>query len=158
MTTESGEGNSGTGMDASGRTGPPTGGVDPDQGSPVPPYEGRTTSAAEPDDVDEPEERKQRFAGAEPGSRTEEVSDPDQTPGGRTESPAEEQPAAETPSSKPSDPGVGPAHVPGTARAEDVADDSEAGREKTGTKGASDRPVGESSGRDVSSVKPPPDK
>lgn len=151
----SSEGISGTGMDPSGRTGPATGDMDPEQASLAPPYEGRTTSAAEPDDADEPAERKDRFAGTHPGSRSGQVSDPDQTPGGRTESPADEQPAGETPSGEPSDPGVGPAHVAGTARGEDVADDSEAGRETTGTKGESDRPVGESSGRDATGVNPP---
>jgi len=45
--------------------------------------------------------------------------DPDDTPGGSTGSPADEQPAGETTATGPDDEGVGPAHTPGTPRAED---------------------------------------
>lgn len=148
---------SGLGPDASGRTGPPVGGVgqEADNGTPVPPYEGRTTAAAT-EDSDEPEERKQRFEGVPggtKGSRTEELTNPDSTPGGRTTSPADEQPAAEQTQTRDSDPGVGPAHMPGTLRGEDVIEkEGEAGRERTGTKGASDRPVGQSTDQDDTSI------
>ena len=43
--------------------------------------------------------------------------------GGATASPADEQPADQMPETEASDPGVGPAHVAGTTRGEDVSDD-----------------------------------
>jgi hypothetical protein len=48
--------------------------------------------------------------------------DPDETARGATASPADEQPADQMPETEASDPGVGPAHVPGTTRGEDVGD------------------------------------
>lgn len=146
--------------DASGRTGPPVGapGQQADTESATPPYEGRTTEGADAEDIDEPEERKQRFAGvpdATRGSRTEEPTDPDTTPGGRTASPADEQPAGAEVQTRDSDPGVGPAHHPGTTRGEDVADrQDEPGRTDEGTKGESGRPVGSSTSRDATTVDP----
>lgn len=147
------------GPDASGRTGPPVGsaGQQAENDAPIPPYDGRTTKGADADDADEPDERKQRFAGVPEGtkgSRTESVSDPDATPGGRTASPADEQPAGEVAETKaPSDPGVGPAHHAGTTRGEDLAAaKGEAGRRDEETTGEAGRPVGTSTGRDSSSV------
>lgn len=151
---------SGLGPDASGRTGPPVGapGQQAENDAPTPPYDGRTTAGADAGDSDEPEERKQRFAGVPQGtkgSRTEELSDPDATPGGRTASPADEQPAGEETQTRDSDPGVGPAHFAGTKRGEDVTDtESESGREDQGRKGESDRPVGASTARDSTAVDP----
>jgi hypothetical protein len=127
---------------------------EPGQDTPTPPYEGRTTEAAGPD---EPDEREQRFAGVHPGSRTESLTDPSDTPGGRTASPADEQPAEDEIQTRPTDPGVGPAHYAGTPRGEDVADDSEAGRQDAGTTGA-DRPAGTSDARDATSVNPQSDE
>ncbi len=44
---------------------------------------------------------------------------PEDTPGGRTASPSDEQPAAQSGGDAATDQGTGPAHVPGTPRAED---------------------------------------
>ncbi|MBA3234295.1 MAG: hypothetical protein H0T17_10190, partial [Propionibacteriales bacterium] len=120
--------------------------------------EGRTTKDASADPTGEPEERQQRAAGVTSGSRTESLTDPSDTPGGRTESPADEQPAGEVEVTREeSDPGVGPAHFAGTLRGEDVAgspaEADEAGREDTGTNEAG-RPTGESSARDATTVNP----
>ena len=48
--------------------------------------------------------------------------DPDDTRRGRYASPADEQPPDQMPESDTSDPGVGPAHVTGTQRGEDLSD------------------------------------
>jgi hypothetical protein len=78
----------------------------------VPPYEGRQTSA-------KPE------GGAETGGATRPASDadykappPQETPGGATASPADEQPASQAPETERDDDRVGPAHVPGVGRGE----------------------------------------
>ena len=100
-------------------------GNDPDtEGRAVPPYEGRRETA----DVDpQPESTKE---GAKVGGAAGPVEDdepkapnPDLSAGGAVASPADEQPADQMPESEESDPGVGPAHVPGTTRGEDVSDD-----------------------------------
>jgi hypothetical protein len=82
-----------------------------DTGSAIPPYEGRQEAA----DLD-----------AQGGGATgpTESSDykspsPSDTPGGATQSPADEQPASEMPESDRDDDRVGPAHVAGTGRGED---------------------------------------
>ena len=98
------------------------GGDDPHtEGRAVPPYEGRRESA----DVDPAEAGTQD--GANVGGATGPVADPESkapdpagTDRGATASPADEQPADQMPETEASDPGVGPAHVPGTTRAEDV--------------------------------------
>jgi hypothetical protein len=46
---------------------------------------------------------------------------PEDTPGGRTASPADEQPATDDDDPEASDPGVGPAHIAGTTRGEDIS-------------------------------------
>jgi hypothetical protein len=122
----------------------------------VPPYEGRTTSGAAADDPDEPEERKQRAAATGEGMRSSGTTDPSSTPGGRTASPADEVPAEDvTPTRPQEDPGVGPAHLSGSSRAEDVAEqEGEAGRSRTGRSGATDRPEGGSSSRDHTGINP----
>ncbi|OBB98738.1 hypothetical protein A5782_23630 [Mycobacterium sp. 852002-40037_SCH5390672] len=82
-----------------------------DTGSAIPPYEGRQRTAA---------------ADAEgTGGATGPVTNPDyksespsSTPGGASQSPADEQPAAEMPESDRDDDRVGPAHVAGTRRGE----------------------------------------
>jgi hypothetical protein len=43
---------------------------------------------------------------------------PEDTPGGRTASPADEQPADTSGGDAPTEEGTGPAHTPGTARGE----------------------------------------
>jgi hypothetical protein len=71
----------------------------------VPPYEGRREKADSSESFTESDELTS--------------PEPDDTPGGRTASPADEQPAKDMPETKDDDPGVGPAHVPGTPAAED---------------------------------------
>jgi hypothetical protein len=78
-------------------------------GGVLPPYEGRTTSTE-----DQPHD------GA--GQPTEGLTSPaPDTEGGRTASPADQQPASDSDDAEPSDPGVGPAHVAGTNRGEKIA-------------------------------------
>ncbi|OBF37772.1 hypothetical protein A5724_11450 [Mycobacterium sp. ACS1612] len=80
----------------------------------VPPYEGRKTSA----DSGETTEKE----GARTGGATAPTTDPHskgQTAGGSTTSPAQEQPAAGSGGPDRDDDMVGPAHTPGTGRAED---------------------------------------
>lgn len=72
----------------------------------------------------------------------------------QTSAPADEQPAADQEHTRDGDPGVDLGHSAGTPRAEDLDPDAESGREDTGTQGASDRPTGESTGRDATSVDP----
>jgi hypothetical protein len=99
-------------------------GNDPDPaGRAVPPYEGRRETA----DVDPQEESTEQ--GAKVGGATGPVEDdepkapnPDFTEGGAIASPADEQPADQMPESEESDPGVGPAHVAGTSRGEDLSE------------------------------------
>jgi hypothetical protein len=124
-------------------------------GAPIPPYNGRTTSSAAADDPNEPDERKQRAATEGAGMASRGASDPSATPGGATASPADEMPAEQvTPTRAQEDPGVGPAHLSGTTRAEEVAAGSEAGRSRTGRTGSTDRPVGESDTRDQTGINP----
>jgi hypothetical protein len=125
-------------------------------GTSIPPYDGRTTSAATHDDADEPDERKQRFATEGEGMRSSGTTDPAATPGGRTASPAEEVPAADvTPQRPQEDAGVGPAHLSGSSRAEDVGEQqSESGRSRSGRTGETDRPVGEAGTRDQTGINP----
>lgn len=85
-----------------------------DTGSAVPPYEGRQQSAA----VDT------RAAGGAAAPATDsdfKSASPSSTPGGATQSPAEEQPASAMPETDRNDDRVGPAHVPGTGRGESKA-------------------------------------
>jgi hypothetical protein len=91
------------------------------QGKAVPPYEGRQEGA----DVDE--ESKARRDGADVGGATGPVEnderrapDPEETPRGPVASPADEMPAEETPPDGSEEAAVGPAHVAGTTRGEDV--------------------------------------
>ena len=151
--SESESGKAGPGPDPSGRTGPPTGGEASTEGVVAPPYEGRTTKDAAADPQGEPEDRVQRADGVPTGS-----TDPGSTPGGATSSPAvDETPAGEVEVTRESDPGVGPAHIPGTTRGEDVgggADEpDESGRDGDGS-GGSERPAGTSTARDSTSINP----
>ena len=84
----------------------------------IPPYEGRKTSADSGDST--------RHAGANTGGAAAPTSDPDykspapgDTAGGGTTSPAQEQPATSGSETDRGDDRVGPAHTPGTGRAED---------------------------------------
>lgn len=100
------------------------GGDDPDtEGRAVPPYDGRRESA----DVEDQSESVK--GGAKVGGATGPVSDADpkapqpaETDRGAVASPADEQPAEQMPESKGSDDGVGPAHVAGTPRGEDLSE------------------------------------
>jgi hypothetical protein len=90
-------------------------------GKTVPPYEGRRESA----DIDGPEESVKD--GAKVGGATGPVTDekrkapePADTPGGATGSPSDEQSASQLPETDLDDDRVGPAHEPGTPRAEDI--------------------------------------
>src|SRR4051794_4046084 len=124
-------------------------------GAAIPPYEGRTTSAATENAADEPDERRQRFATEGAGMRSSGSTDPDATPGGRTPSPADEGPAEQVLPQRPQeDPGVGPAHAPGSTRGEDVGEREETGRERTGRTGETDRPTGTASSRDHTGINP----
>lgn len=87
----------------------------------VPPYEGRQKAAQ--DRAFQPAENS---TGANTGGAGQPVIDPEfkapspeETPKGRTASPAGEQPASTVDESASSDDGVGPIHQPGTGRAED---------------------------------------
>jgi hypothetical protein len=104
-------------------TTPSSGPTDPGGGDrPLPPYDDRRQTA----DVDSDDEKLQRD-GANVGGATGPVETDDSTKStpkevtarGAEASPSGETPAAETPQDTPSDPGVGPAHYPGTQRGED---------------------------------------
>jgi hypothetical protein len=93
----------------------------PDQGSAVPPYEGRQETGH----VEGADEAQQ--GGANVGGATGPVEDerpkataPEDTPRGATASPAEEIPAEQTPSGESEEASVGPAHHAGTTRGEDA--------------------------------------
>lgn len=99
------------------------GGDDPDtEGRTLPPYEGRR-EADDPDPQSESTKDGAKTAGATGLVEDPEMKAPDpaDTPRGATASPADEHPASEMSESEASDPGVGPAHVPGTSRAEDLS-------------------------------------
>ncbi len=91
-----------------------------ESGAPVPPYEGRQTEAHT-----ETETEKQ---GARTGGATAPVSDdqmkaadPSDTERGRVASPADEQPAENTPDGESEEATTGPAHTPGNPKGEDRA-------------------------------------
>ncbi|MEJ7635068.1 hypothetical protein [Aeromicrobium sp.] len=97
---------------------------DPDnpdtEGKTLPPYDGRR-EAADPSEVSGTTPDAGTGGASAPTDDPELKSpDPDETDGGATGSPADEQPAEETPDTDTgdSDP-TGPAHTPGTGRAED---------------------------------------
>ena len=89
-------------------------------GSAVPPYEGRRESA-DIKDGQEAVEDGARVGGATGPVQNDELAAPapEDTPRGATGSPAHEQPATEAAQTDLDDDGVGPAHLPGTPRAED---------------------------------------
>jgi hypothetical protein len=110
------------------------------EGRTVPPYEGRRESA----DVDG--EEKLRRDGANVGGATGPVEsderkapEPADTQRGAVASPADEQPAADSPGDEPGEASVGPAHHPGTRRGEDVAKDEH-------TRGRGEQTAGTGSG------------
>jgi hypothetical protein len=106
-------------------------GGEQEPGGAVPPYEGRQTSA--PVDTDGSDYRDGVRVGGATGpvesSRSSPWPDPEDTPRGATATPADERPAKDEPAADErdgtdsrDDPGVGPAHEPGTLRGEDAGD------------------------------------
>lgn len=98
-------------------------GDDPDtEGRAIPPYEGRRETA-DVDPQDESTKDGAKVAGATGLVEDPEMKAPDpaDTEGGATTSPADEQPADQMPETEDSADGVGPAHDPGTPRAEDLS-------------------------------------
>lgn len=104
-------------------------GGEQEPGGEIPPYEGRQTSV--PVDTDGSDYRGGVRVGGATGpvesSRESASPDPENTPRGAVASPADERPAAAEPDADEhdladprNDPGVGPAHEPGTGRAEDL--------------------------------------
>ena len=92
----------------------------PDEtGKAVPPYEGRREAA----DVAGPAAsvREGARVGGATGPVEADPAEPDAAVGGGTGSPADEQPASEAPETDLDDDRVGPAHEPGTRRAEDMS-------------------------------------
>jgi hypothetical protein len=94
------------------------------EGRTLPPYEGRRETA------DVAGEEELRRDGANVGGATGPVEsderkapEPADTPRGAVASPADEQPAADTPDGEPGEASVGPAHHPGTTRGEGVGED-----------------------------------
>ncbi|OBA84126.1 hypothetical protein A9W99_05745 [Mycobacterium sp. 1164966.3] len=88
-----------------------------DTGSAIPPYEGRKEAG----EVTEPSSQSPGDAGGGAGpviNPDYKSASPADTPGGSEKSPADEQPAAQTPESDLDDDRVGPAHVAGTGRGE----------------------------------------
>lgn len=87
----------------------------------VPPYDGRTTSA-EPDQEGDSYRDGVRVGGATGPVVDDDAKapDPEDTPGGRTTSPADEQPADDMPGRPSTDDGVDTtAHIPGVPKGED---------------------------------------
>jgi hypothetical protein len=110
----------------------------------VPPYEGRTSGAETPADNARRESVERML------SETKDAN------AGVTESPADEQPARDdevTSDAPKSAAGVGESS---SRRGEDIVDEDgkEAGRRDSGTKSASERPVGVSDARDSTGVDP----
>jgi hypothetical protein len=130
-------------------------GGEQEPGGVVPPYEGRKESA---DPVQEGGSYRQgvRVGGAggqKSGDQSTPV-DPATTPGGRTASPADEEPASQMPGGSSAEQGTDTgSHMAGVPRGEDAAGDEE-GRERSGTQGAAERPTGTSTGRDVTGIDP----
>jgi hypothetical protein len=112
----------------------------------VPPYEGRKEKA----DIDNEGEHAPQTSDS--GGLT--SPRPEDTPGGRTASPADEQPAASTPEGEPSDPGVGPAHVAGVLRGEDVTSEEAADSDGGDDGDQAGRSAGTSEPRDFTGISP----
>jgi hypothetical protein len=92
-------------------------------GSTVPPYEGRREDAdIDPQEESSKDEAKVGGATGPVADPSAKAPDPAETERGATASPADEQPADQMVETKASDPGVGPAHYPGTTRGEDLSD------------------------------------
>jgi len=120
----------------------PDPGGENDLGDEVPPYDGRTGTGSP--------SNEELAASVERQLAETKTSEP-----GQTASPADEQPVSEdqVTDEEPETPlGVGESI---NRRGEDVSDaEDEEGREETGTRGKSQRPVGKSDERDASSVNP----
>jgi hypothetical protein len=102
---------------------PFTSGSNPDTGGrAIPPYEGRRESA-DVDDQSESEKEGARVGGATGPVLDDapKAPDPADTARGPHASPADEQPAQDMEETEVSDEGVGPDHVPGVQRGEDLS-------------------------------------
>ena len=102
---------------------PFTGGNNPDSGGrAMPPYEGRHQSA-DVEDQSESVKEGAKVAGATGPVRDDEpkAPDPADTARGPHASPADEQPAQDMAENEASDEGVGPDHVSGVQRGEDLS-------------------------------------
>jgi hypothetical protein len=110
----------------------------------VPPYDERTSGAETPSGQARAESVERQLADTKPAAA------------GQTESPADEQPVSEpevTDGEPDSPKGVGDSP---NRSGEDIVDDEgkEPGRQDTGTKGESQRPVGVSDERDATGIDP----
>jgi len=96
---------------------------DPDdpetEGATLPPYEGRKDAADPSDESGTTADAGTGGASAPTDAGEMKSPEPADTPGGATASPSDEQPAADMPETDTDDDRVGPAHTPGTGRAED---------------------------------------
>ncbi|WP_329138804.1 hypothetical protein OG552_31705 [Streptomyces sp. NBC_01476] len=91
------------------------------EGKAVPPYEGRRQAASASGREEMPARGGAKTGGATGPVEDEEMkaADPESTPGGATESPADEKTARRRKRSRSDDEGTGPAHQRGAPRAED---------------------------------------
>ena len=98
-------------------------GDDPDtEGRTVPPYEGRRETA-DVEDQSESVKDGAKTAGATGLVEDDQMKAPEpaETERGAVASPTDEQPADQMPESEDTADGVGPAHIPGTPRGEDLS-------------------------------------
>jgi hypothetical protein len=91
----------------------------PTDDRPTPPYEGRKTEA-HAEQVTEKEGARTAGATAPVSDSDMKAPDPEQTERGTVASPADEQPAQDTPDGGSEEATTGPSHEPGTARGEDA--------------------------------------
>jgi len=90
-----------------------------DTGRAIPPYDGRKESAAvRPASAEGAGDANVGGARGPVADSDNKSPSPSDTPGGRSKSPADEQPAAQMPESDRDDDRVGPAHVPGVGPGE----------------------------------------
>lgn len=103
-----------------GQAGPPiSSGGEQDAGGPVPPYEGRQTSAPVDDGGTHTDGANVGGATSPRTSDGTSDQDPSDAAGGREWSPSDETPAGDGSGRPQEDPGVGPDHYSGTGKAED---------------------------------------
>ena len=99
--------------------------TDPEAGgTPVPPYEGRRTSA-DVDDETSTHRDGANVAGATGPAESDELksADPEETERGAVASPGDDEPAVQQGDPDPGEAATGPSHHPGTSRGEEQGDD-----------------------------------